>query len=66
MTDACELYIARISGGTDEKIVRIEARRGAILLGRIELGLEDFAAALMGQGAVPSTFTTERKPRALT
>lgn len=60
MAERCELYIARLNGAQDDKLVRIEARAGAKLLGRIEVHLEDFAAAVMGLGAVPSTFTTER------
>ncbi len=63
MADKCELYLARLNGATDEKIVRIDARIGPKLLGRIEVKLEDFIASIMGQGAVPASFTTERKPR---
>lgn len=64
MTERCELYIARLNGGEDEnKIVRIEARVGPRLLGRIDVRLEDFAAATMGTAAVPSTFTTTREAR---
>jgi hypothetical protein len=61
MTDRAELYIARLNGAQDDKVVRIDAKQGAKLLGRIEVNLEDFASALMGMGAMPCTFTTERE-----
>ena len=61
MAERCELYIARLNGADDGKLVRIDAKRGTKLLGRIEVRLEDFAAAVMGLGAVPSTFTTVRQ-----
>jgi len=56
----CELHITRLHGADEGKIVRIEARDGAKLLSRVEIGLEDFAAAVMGLGAVPAQFTTTR------
>lgn len=63
VANQCELYIARLHGNADGKIVRIEARIGSVLLGRIEVGLEEFAAATMGVAAVPATFTTTREDR---
>lgn len=63
MAEACELYIARLNGAQDEHVVRIEARIGPKLLGRIDVRLVDFAAAVMGTAAVPSTFATQREPR---
>lgn len=56
----CELYVARQFGSTDGDLVRIEARVGAKLLGRIEVSLEDFAAAVMGSAARPAIFSTMR------
>lgn len=55
-----ELYISRMNGVDEGKVVRIDVRDGATLLSRTEVKLEDFAAALMGQGAVPAGFTTQR------
>lgn len=55
-----ELYISRMNGGGDENIVRIDTRDGATLLSRTEVSIEDFAKAILGQGAVPVKFTMER------
>lgn len=60
MREKAQLYIARMHGDADGKVVRIDARKGPKLLGRIELTLEDFAAAVMGSGAIPCIFTDER------
>lgn len=60
----CELYITRLHGVDDGKVVRIEARDGATLLSRIELPIGDFALALMGQGAVPAEHTNVRRSAA--
>lgn len=61
-----QLYISRLNGSDDNKIVRIDVKDGITLLSRTEVKLEDFAAAVMGQGAVPAGFTTERdRPGAL-
>jgi hypothetical protein len=59
----CELYITRVHGADDGKVVRIEARDGAKLLSRIELDVEGFALAIMGLGAVPAEHTTVRLTR---
>lgn len=61
MSQPCELYISRLYGPDDDKVVRIDAKAGARLLGRVELSLEDFAAAVMGRGAVPGAFTNEHR-----
>lgn len=55
-----QLYIARLNGSDDAKVVRIDVKDGRTLLSRTEVSLEDFAAALMGQGAVPAWFSTQR------
>jgi len=57
----CELYISRMHGASEGRIVRIEARDGRALIGRIEVSLEGFAEALMGTAAVPATFATIRE-----
>lgn len=59
----CELTIARLNGGDDNKTVRIDATDGPVLLGRIEVDLESFAAAVMGLGKVEAIFTTTRPQR---
>lgn len=56
----CQLYIARLHGSEEGKAVRIDARDGTKLLGRIELSVEQFALAVMGVGAVPAEFSNER------
>lgn len=48
-----ELYIAKLQGNSDGKVVRIDVRQGIKILSRIEMPIEDFADALMGMGAVP-------------
>lgn len=48
-----ELYIAKLQGNSDGKVVRIDVRQGIKILSRIEMPIEDFADALMGVGAVP-------------
>jgi len=62
----CQLYITRLHGADDGKIVRIEARDGPKLLSRIEIDVEGFALAVMGQGCLPAEHTTVRQygPRA--
>jgi len=59
-----ELYISRLNGADEGKRVRIEARDGAKLLGRIDVDITGFAEAVMGLGAVPCTFATKRQQRA--
>lgn len=55
-----ELYISRLNGGGDDHLVRIDTRDGAKLLSRTEVTIEDFAKAILGQGAVPAKFTMDR------
>lgn len=56
----CEFYVARQYGGPNGDLVRIEARFGGKILGRIEITLTDFAAAVMGSSALPAIFSTQR------
>lgn len=56
----CEFYVARQYGSTDGDLVKIEARVGQLLLGRIEISMVDFAAAVMGTAALPAIFSTQR------
>lgn len=56
----CELYITRMHGVDEGKVVRIEARDGAKLLSRVELSVEGFGLAIMGLGAIPADHTTVR------
>lgn len=61
MTQACEFSISRLYGSQEGEVVRIEAKAtGGRLLGRIEVTLVGFAAALMGTAAVPASFSTTR------
>lgn len=55
-----EIYINKMEGAQEGKLVRIDVRAGAILLSRVEMPIADFADALMGLGAVTVEFT-ERK-----
>lgn len=52
-----EIYIAKLQGAQEGKIIRIDVRDGAKLLSRVEMPLEAFADALMGMGAVPVEYT---------
>jgi hypothetical protein len=56
----CQITIARIHGAEDSRLVRIDATDGSRLLSRIEIQLEDFAAAVMGLGKVDARHTTVR------
>ena len=56
----CQVYISRMFGADEGKLVRIDARDGSRLLGRVEISVEDFALAIMGLGAVPAKFSTMR------
>lgn len=52
-----DLYINRLEGEAEGKRVRIDIRQGSVIVCRVELSLEDFAAAVMGRGAIPVTIT---------
>lgn len=59
----CQVYIARLYGSEENKTVRIDAKDGPVLLGRIDIAIEDFAKALLGQGGIPAEFSTVREIR---
>lgn len=48
-----EIYISKMQGNSDGKVVRIDVKAGIKLLSRVEIPIEAFADALMGMGAVP-------------
>jgi hypothetical protein len=56
----CEFSIARQFGNADGETVRIEVAAGARLLGRIEVSLKDFAAAVMGSSGRTAVFSVKR------
>lgn len=60
MEPNCEISIARMHGADDGKVVRIDVQRGPELYARVEIPLEDFAAAVMGLGRVKAHYTTSR------
>lgn len=47
-----QIYISRMYQGDDSDTVRVDLKRGAMLLSRADIPLRDFAAAIMGQGAI--------------
>lgn len=59
--DKAELYIARVNVGSGDDVVRIEARDGPKLLGRIEVSIEGFARAVLGIAGIPAKFSTVRE-----
>jgi hypothetical protein len=59
MTNA-QIYISRVYQGDNNEIVRIDVKDHRKLLSRVDIPLRDFAAAVMGQGAMPCSFTSER------
>ena len=48
-----EIYISKMQGNSDGKVVRIDVKAGIKLLSRVEMPIEAFADALMGMGVVP-------------
>jgi len=57
----CEIYLSRLYGSPEDGTVRIDAKDGKTLLGRIDISIENFAKALLGQGGVPAEFSTVRE-----
>lgn len=47
-----QIYISRLYQGDNSDTVRIDVKSGARLLSRVDIPLRDFAAAVMGQGAI--------------
>jgi hypothetical protein len=47
-----QIYISRMYQGDNADTVRIDLKDGATLLSRADIPLRDFAAAVMGQGAI--------------
>lgn len=59
--EKCELYISRLQGAPDGRVVCISIRQGRNCIAQIELPIEDFALAVMGQGAIPANLTKRQR-----